>query len=277
MRARIGKLAIAIVAAIGLTLPVKAGEVLERVMSKKTLVNAVEGEYPPFNSIGDNNEIIGFDIDVAKEVAKRMGVELQTITQGWDVITAGRWAGRWDIAISSMANTKARQEVLEFPAVYYYTPAVILVHQDNNTIHSLKDLSGKKVGVQVGTTNEKFFQKKLEIGDKPLNFDFENVAIVSYDNEPLLIDDLSLGDGVRFDAISIGPITATEYIKNGKPLKIVGQPLFNEEASIAVDKGDPEFAAKIKEVIEAMRADGTLQKLSEERFGIDITAPPTGN
>jgi KDO2-lipid IV(A) lauroyltransferase len=65
-------------------------------------------------------------------------------------------------------------------------------------------------------------------------------------------------------------------IKSGKPVKILGQPLFYEPVSIAVDKGDPEFAAKIRDIIEAMRADGTLKKISEKRLGVDITAPPPG-
>jgi polar amino acid transport system substrate-binding protein len=74
----------------------------------------------------------------------------------------------------------------------------------------------------------------------------------------------------------VGILTAEEYIKNGKPVKIVGPPLFYEPISIAVDKGDPEFAAKMKEIIEAMRADGTLKRLSEQRLGVDVTTPPSG-
>lgn len=277
MKTTLVRLTSILLAVVGLTFAAEAGEVLDRVMAKKTLVNAVEGEYPPFNSIGENNEIVGFDIDVAKEVAKRMGVELQNITRGWDVITAGRWANRWDIAISSMANTKTRQEVLDFPARYYFTPGIILVHKDNTSINKVSDLSGKRVGVQVATTNEKFLQKNLQLSDTPLNYDFDNVKIVSYETEPPAIDDLALGDGVRLDAMCLGPLTAQEYIKSGKPLKIVGEPLFHEEASIAIDKGDPELGARIAEIVEAMRADGTLKRLSEERFGIDITVPPATN
>ena len=74
----------------------------------------------------------------------------------------------------------------------------------------------------------------------------------------------------------VGILTAEECIKNGKPVKIVGRPLFYEPISIAIDKGDPEFAAKMKEIIEAMRADGTLKRLSEKRLGVDVTTPPPG-
>ena len=221
----------------------------------------------------------GFDVDVAKEVAKRLGVEAEQVTPGWDVITAGKWAGRWDISIGSMTATKERTAVLDFPVQYYFSQAVLLVNKSNATAQEAKDLSGKKIGVQVSTTYEKYLQKNLQIdaaGAPPVTYRIDNPQIVFYDEEPQGIADLSLGDGTKLDAMLVGILTAADYIKGGKPVKILGQPLFYEPVSIAVDKGDPEFAAKIKEIIEAMRADGTLKKLSEKRLGVDITALPPG-
>jgi polar amino acid transport system substrate-binding protein len=274
---------IALLALLTLTvtsLPARSGEALDRIMAQKKLVNAIDAEYPPFSSMGPNNEFEGFDIDVAKEFAKRLGVKIEFVTPGWDVMTAGHWAGRWDICISSMGATKERSEVLDFPVNYYFSQAVVLVHQDNSAIRTPKDLSGKRVGVQVATTYEKFLQKNLEMdapGVPPIVYDFDDPQIISYDTEPTGVDDLTLGDGTRLDAMVVGVLTAKDYIKNGKPVKIVGKPLFYEPTAVAIDKGDPGFAAKVREIIEAMRADGTLKKLSEDRFGIDITVPPTGS
>ena len=267
----------ALVVAAALAVPAGAGEVLDRVLANKKLVNALDAEYPPFSFLDTTKEMDGFDVDVAKEVAKRLGVEAQQVTPGWDVITAGKWAGRWDVSIGSMTATKERTAVLDFPVQYYFSEAVLLVNKNNATAQEAKDLSGKKIGVQVSTTYEKYLQKDLEIdaaGAPPVTYRIDNPQIVFYDEEPQGIEDLSLG--AKLDGMIVGLLTAEDYIKNGKPVKILGQPLFYEPVSIAVDKGDPEFAAKIKDIIEAMRADGTLKKISEKRLGVDITAPPPG-
>ncbi|MGH6931913.1 MAG: transporter substrate-binding domain-containing protein [Dongiaceae bacterium] len=257
----------------------EAGDTLNRVMQNKKLINAVDAEYPPFSFRNANNEMDGFDVDVAKEVAKRLGVELEHVTPSWDVITAGKWAGRWDICVGSMTATKERGEVLDFPAQYYFVNAVILAHQDSN-ITGPADLAGKRIGVQVATTYERYLQRSLEIdaaGAPPVTYEIADPQIVSYDEEPLGVEDLSLGDDKRLDAMLVGQLTAEDYIKNGKPLKLVGEALFAEPIAVAIDKGDPEFAAKIVEIINAMRADGTLKKLSIDRLGIDITVTPSGS
>jgi polar amino acid transport system substrate-binding protein len=255
-----------------------AGEVLDRIMADGKIVNALDPEYPPFSFIGSNNELEGFDVDVANEFARRLGVDIEYVTPGWDIITAGRWSGRWDICLGSMTATSERAEVLTFPANYYYTQARIIVNQDNTTVNGPADLTGKRIGVQVATTYENYLNQNLEIDvvdAPPIVYQIEDPQIVSYDEQTLAADDLSLGDGVRLDAMVADVLTATEYIDNGAPLKIVGEPLFYEPIAVAIDKGDPEFAAKVAEIIGEMYADGTMTQLSEARFGVDITAPPS--
>jgi polar amino acid transport system substrate-binding protein len=189
-----------LVVAAALAVPAGAGEVLDRVLANKKLVNALDAEYPPFSFLDTNKEMDGFDVDVAKEVAKRLGVEAQQVTPGWDVITAGKWAGRWDVSIGSMTATKERTAVLDFPVQYYFSEAVLLVNKNNATAQEAKDLSGKKIGVQVSTTYEKYLQKDLEIdaaGAPPVTYRIDNPQIVFYDEEPQGIEDLSLGDGAK--------------------------------------------------------------------------------
>jgi len=278
MKRMLGTIAAAALLAGAFAAPAGAGDVLNRVMANKKLVNALDVEYPPFSFLDVDKQMAGFDVDVAKEVAKRLGVEAEQVTPGWDVITAGKWAGRWDISIGSMTPTKERAAVLDFPVQYYFSQAVLLVNK-NSAAKEPKDLSGKKVGAQVATTYEKYLQKDLEIdavGAPPVAYRIDNPQIIPYDEEPQGIDDLALGDGNKLDGMVVGVLTAEQYIKDGKPVKILGEPLFYEPVAVAVDKGDPEFAAKIKEIIEAMRADGTLKKLSEKRLGVDITTPPQG-
>lgn len=96
-----------------------AGEALDRVMSAGVLKVATSADWAPQSFINDDNKMDGFDVDVARELAKRLGVEVEFVTPSWDIITAGRWNGRWDLSVGSMTPTKSRAEVLAFPGVYY--------------------------------------------------------------------------------------------------------------------------------------------------------------
>src|SRR3546814_12551718 len=93
----------------------------------------------------------GFDVDGCKEIAKRLGAGLKIVTPSWDIITAGNWGGRWDMSVGSMTPTKKRAEVLDFPAVYYYTPAAFAVHKDSE-IASLARSEERRVGQECVST-----------------------------------------------------------------------------------------------------------------------------
>ena len=122
---------VAVVAMLALVgSPVQAGQTLDRVMSTKVLNVATNANWPPQGFLNDANELDGFDIDMAKEIAKRLGVEVKFDTPEWQVMTGGRWQGRWDVAVGSITPTKPRSQVLDFPAVYYFSPYVFVVHKD---------------------------------------------------------------------------------------------------------------------------------------------------
>ena len=132
----------AVAAALALSLavvPAQAGAVLDRVVAAGTLKVATDANWAPQSFMNDKNELDGFDVDVAKEIGKRIGVKVEFITPGWDIITAGNWAGRWDMHVGSMTPTKKRAEIFDFPAVYYYTPAAVAVHNDSKAA-KLSDL-----------------------------------------------------------------------------------------------------------------------------------------
>lgn len=260
----------------GLTTAALAGETLDRVMKNKVLVEVTDQAYPPFSYIDETGEVVGFDIDISKEIAKRLGVEYKVETPSWEIIVAGNWNGRWDICVCSMTPTKERAEVLNFVNEYYSAPANIVVNVDNNDIKSAADLSGKKVGAQAGTTYEKYVQKQLVIevpgGTAKIDYPFAEATVVPYDSEDTAFQDLALGTGKRLDAIVSGYLTAKERIDNAPDkFKIVGEPLYGEPIWVAVDKGDPEWEAKIKEIFKAMYADGTLKAISEKWLDADIT------
>jgi polar amino acid transport system substrate-binding protein len=253
-----------------------AGETLDRVMKNKTLVEVTDQAYPPFSYVSDTGEVVGFDIDVSKEIAKRLGVGYKVETPSWEIIVAGNWHGRWDICVCSMTPTKERGEVLDFVTEYYAAPAYVVVNADNAEIKSGADLNGKKVGVEAGSSYEKYMQKQLVIdvpGAKPVEYPFAEAKVVPYDSEDTAFQDLALGTGKRLDVVVSGYLTAKERVdKSGGKFKMVGQSLFSEPIWVAVDKGDPEWEAKIKELFKQMEADGTLKSLSEKWIGTDVTS-----
>lgn len=250
--------------------PVIAGTTLDRVQKTGVLTNVLVNDYPPFSYIDENNKLAGFDIDVAQAVADKLRLE----TPGWETIVSGKWQGRWDLSIGSMTPTKERAEVLSFPVEYYSSPAVLIVHKDDTRINDIKDISGKQVGVGTGSSYEAYLQKKLVIetpGARKVEFPFDNVAIVPGETT-VNFQNLALGPGVRLDAIIDNLATIKERIDRTHAFKIIGKPLYGEPNWIATEKGDPEWDAKVAETIAALKADGTLAKISQKWFGSDITA-----
>ena len=144
MRKVVGMLSLAGAFIAALATSGYAGQTLDRVMKNKMLVEVTDQAYPPFSFVNDKGEVEGFDIDIAKEFAKRLGVGLKVETPSWEIIVAGNWHGRFDICICSMTATKERSEVLDFVNQYYAAPATITVNADNDTIKSAADLTGKK-------------------------------------------------------------------------------------------------------------------------------------
>ena len=266
--------AILILSAAALMLTVAqahAGETLDRVMSNGILVVGTNANWPPQSFLNDDNEMDGFDVDVAKEVASRLGVDVEFITPAWEIMTSGNWNGRWDITIGSMTPTKTRALVLDFPAVYYYTPASVAVHADSKA-EQISDLSGKAVGVTTASTFELYLKHDLVIdveGAPPFEYQIDPGEIRTGDLASQILDDLRLGDGVRLDGM-IGALPALlEAIESGYPIRVLGDPVFYEPLSLAIDKGDAEFDSALAKIVDEMRADGILTKLSLKWYGVD--------
>jgi polar amino acid transport system substrate-binding protein len=270
---RLAGTGLALALAVGVASAAGAGEVLDRVMKTKTLTMSSDPAYPPQSFLNDKNEFEGFDIDVGREIAKRLGTELKIITPAWEVITAGNWGDRWDMSVGSMTPTSERARVLDFPAIYYFTPASFAVHKDSKA-QTVEDLNGKVIGVCGGCTYEAYLKKDLKIdaeGVPPFDYKVEAKEIRTYETDTNALDDLRLGDGKRLDAAMSSLTVINDAIKNGYPLRVLGDPAFYEPLAVATDKGDPEFDAKIAEIVKAMHDDGTLTKLSQKWFGADLT------
>ena len=253
--------------------PLAAGETLDRVLARGVMVMATDAEHPPRSSLNAAGELEGFDIDVGREIAERLGIDIELVTPGWEVITAGRWDGRFDVSIGSMIPTAARALVLDFPAVYYDLPAVLAVNRANTTITTPKDASGKRIGVAAGTPYEGYLRKDLTIYGEAtgaIEFLIDDATIRTYASDAHALDDLREGDGVRLDAAITALPVVLDAIKGGEPLKVVGPPLFREPLVVATEKGDEDWNAKLSETIGTMHADGTLKKLAGRWYDPDL-------
>jgi polar amino acid transport system substrate-binding protein len=249
---------------------------LAQVQDSGTLRVSTDPAYPPQSSLNEDGEWEGFDIDVATEIAERLGVEIAWETPSWDIITAGNWAGRWDLSVGSMTVTPERAEVLNFSEPYYYTPAAVAVHEDNTDITDVEtDLDGKTIGVCNGCTYDFYLQKTLNIPGEEIEFVIDDAQIEGYNTDTSAMADLEVGDGDRLDAVISALPTLEGAIDKGKPLKIVGDPVYYEPLAAAADKNAPvdsmPLIEEVSAIIEEMRTDGTLSELSEKWYGTDLT------
>ena len=253
----------------------EAGGLLDEVMEAGVLKVSSDPNYAPQSFLNDEGELDGFDVDVAKEVASRLGVEVEFVTPDWDMIVGGNWSGRWDVSIGSMTPTEPRSEVLWFTSAYYYTPASFAVHQDNTDVTSVDDLSGKTVGLGTATTYEDYLNDSLAImGGEAMYDPPSGVDIKPYPTDAEAIQDLALGDGVRLDAVMSAQPTIQTAIDSGVDLKYIGTPAFYEPLVFALDKArgpSDRMVAELNAILDDMHSDGTLTDLSLEWYGIDLT------
>lgn len=281
----------AVPTAVPTAAPTAVPDYLASILKRGTLIVSTDPAYPPQSELVENavrpkdtkcdasqhtaSEFKGFDIAVAVEIAKRLGVEACFVTPDWTLITAGSWADRWDISVGSMTITPERMKVLYFSQPYYTTPAAIFVHKNNKTFAKPEDLSGKKVGSCSGCTYESYLNGSLAIPGENIDFLIKNPQYKGYDTDTSALQDLMLGDGVRLDAVLTAEPTGQAFIASGKPLKELGGPIFFEYLAAAIDRKqtqDPiSFLNKVSEVIQQMHSDGTLLKLSQQYYSTDLT------
>ncbi len=251
-----------------------AGEVLDNILSTKSLVVATDSNWPPQSFLNSSNEMDGFDVDVAREIARRLNVGIEFKTPSWDLITADSWQKRWDLHVGSLKPTKELDGKLDFPAVYYYTPAVVSVHQSSPVVQ-LSELSGKSIGAGIDTSYEAYLRGNLSVDSNripPFSYLIKNAQVKTYDSTVYALDELIKENGVTIDAV-IGsmPIILDAIDNKNYPVKIVDSPVFYEPMVISIDNGDAEFGRKLSEIVARMHADGTLSSLSIKWYRVDYS------
>jgi polar amino acid transport system substrate-binding protein len=253
-----------------------AGDLLAKICSDGEITVSTDPAYPPQSELNaETGEYEGFDIDVATEIANRLGVDIAWETPDWEVLTAGSWNDRWDMSVGSMTPINERQEVLNFTEPYSFVPAVVVVHEDSTASDVTTDLDGKKIGVCADCTYQFYLEKSLEISGFEFDFVIDDATIQGYDTDTTALQDLALGDGTRLDAVLTSVTTAESFAKDN-PVKIVGEPIFGEPLAIAFDKSSELDGATLLDAVDGivadMHADGTLSEMSLQWYdGVDVT------
>jgi polar amino acid transport system substrate-binding protein len=249
-------------------------DLLALVKARGTIKMSTDPEYPPQSVLDPATQtIVGFDIDVGTEIAKRLGIGIEFVTPGWDAITAGSWVGRWDFSVGSMTITSARQKILDFTQPYYFTPAQMTARTDTG-ITTVDGLAGKTVCVGSSTTYFEWLNGTLDFGTQsPQTKPPAGVQAITQSTDRKCAEAWKRGRK-DYEGWLSSSTTVEQAIKDGLPLVAVGDPVFYEPLAVAVDKSGPphaEFLAAADKIVGDMHADGTLSAMSMKWFGIDLT------
>lgn len=232
---------------------------LADVQKRGELRVVMSGEYPPFSQPAASGVgLEGFDVDIANEIGKRLGVKTRVIKAEFSSIIAGLQGGQFDIAVASQSKTPERAKAIDFLGRPYYYDGFQLFVPKASDARTLNDLGGKPVAVALGTVFEKFLRDRK----------YANVA--TYSGEQEIFQALGTGRAAAMITTrTVGVIAA----KNGQPIKPAGNVLQQDNPYISLGKNQPRLKASVEKAVNDMRKDGTLKKLSEKWFGSDITTP----
>lgn len=216
---------------------------------------ATDATFPPFEYVDEKTrEMAGFDIDIIKEIGKRLGMTVEIVNTAWDGLLPGLKTGKYDLVISGMTITDERVMAVDFSDPYFATGQVIMVRAGTTDIKEPSDLKGKIVAVQIGTTGQ-FAAEKIQ-GLKRID---------TYDTTPAAFMALKMR---KADAVVTDEMVAKEE-KQANPgqVQLVGRPFTVEYYGIAVNKGNTQLLRQINRALAQMKADGTYDAIYDKWFG----------
>jgi polar amino acid transport system substrate-binding protein len=234
---------------------------LADIQAKGKLILGLDASFPPMGFKDDNQEIVGFDIDVAKEVCKRMGIELVLQPISWDAKELELSTKNIDCIWNGMSYNEERAQTMTLSETYMKNTqvAVVLATSDVNT---LADLAGKTVVIQNGSTASDAMDSNEE-------FKSSLKDLVKVDDNVQALLDLKVSGS---DAVVMDEVVARYYAeKEAGTYKVLDETLADEEYVIGFRKGEAALCAEVEKYLKEMAADGTLAEISTTWFGKDIT------
>lgn len=236
-----------------------AGDLLTRIQEKGEIVIAMEGTWAPWTYHDENDELVGYDVEVGKAIAEKLGVTATFVEGEWDGLLAGLDAGRYDIMVNGVGITPERQEKYDFTTPYAYNRTAVIVRGDYDEIHSMEDLKGKKTANTISST----YAEQAEA---------YGATVTGVDDLNQTIELLLAG---RIDATLNAEVVFADYQKTHPEanIKIAAYSDDVEKVAIPVRKGadTATLLEAINQALAELDADGTLSALSVKYFGTDIS------
>ena len=236
-----------------------AADQLAAIQTNGKLVVALEGAWQPWSYHDESDTLVGYDVEVSRAIAEKLGVEPEYVESDWDSLFAGLDAGRFDIVCNGVEVTDERAKTYDFTTPYGYIHTALAVRKDNEDIKSFEDLKGK-------TTANSLASTYMELAES------YGATVQGIDTLEETIQLLTAG---RIDATLNADVSFYDYL-NVHPeadFKLVAQTEEASHVAIPVLKSDDtSFLDALNSAIEALRTDGTLKELSEKYFGEDISS-----
>lgn len=234
-------------------------DLLSEIQAKGKIVIAMEGQWSPWTYHDETGELVGYDTEVGKAIAKKLGVEAEFVEGEWDGLFAGLDIGRYDMIINGVDITPDRSEKYDFSTPYAYTRTALVVAESNNDIKDFEDLKGKKTSNSLGST---YADLAADYG-------------ASVDNVDTLSETIEMVLSGRADATLNAVDSFGDYLQEhpDAPIKIVALTKDANSVAIPMVKGDKTKALReaVDKAIAELKADGTLTALSNKYFGSDIS------
>ena len=232
---------------------------LDSIQKSGKLVVALEGAWQPWSYHDSSDTLVGYDVEVSRAIAEKLGVEPEYVESDWDSLFAGLDAGRYDMVCNGVEVTEERAKTYDFTTPYGYIHTALAVRKDNEEIHSFEDLKGK-------TTANSLASTYMELAES------YGATVQGIDTLEETIQLLTAG---RIDATLNADVSFYDYL-NVHPeadFKLVAQTAEASHVAIPVLKSeDTAYLDALNTAIEELRADGTLKTLSEKYFGQDISS-----
>ena len=237
-----------------------SADLLSQIRERGTITVAMEGTWAPWTYHDENDNLVGYDVEVATLIAEKLGVEPEFIEGEWDGLLAGLDAGRYDIMVNGVDITPERAEKYDFSTPYAYNRTAVITKGDNDTINSLEDLKDKKTANTISSTYAQLAEQ--------------------YGADVTGVDDLNqtfeLLNSGRIDATLNAEVTFYDYTKEHPDANVKIAVLTQDanEVAIPLRKGDETATLReaINTAIDELRASGQLKDLSEKYFGTDISS-----
>lgn len=232
---------------------------LKKVQDAGKLVLGLDATFKPMGYTDENDKIVGFDIDLAEEVCKRMGVKLETYNVNWDTKEQDLNAGTIDCIWNGLSVSDERKKQMLMSEPYMNNSMVFMVNKDSG-VKSKDDLKGKKIAVQNGSTAQEIL-KDSDIGKE------STMTELATNVEAIQQLDLKMVDAVFLDSV----VANYEITSTGKNYEVLADGLSEEQYAVGFKLGANELCKKVEDTLKEMKKDGKIEEISKKWFGSDVT------